>query len=127
MVAVATQQDVQSKMLLGLQEVKARRATVIAVAYEDDEEIGWSPTMSCASRAPPTPSPRSWPPSPSSCSPTTRPSGSAATSTNAGTWPRALLWSSGWWSAVGGQSTTGAVLGGQRGVTPRFLDAGGWE
>ena len=39
-VAVATQQDVQSKMLLGLQEVKARRATVVAVAYEDDEEIG---------------------------------------------------------------------------------------
>ena len=39
-VAVATQQDVQSKMLLGLQEVKARRATVIAVAYEDDDEIG---------------------------------------------------------------------------------------
>ena len=27
-------------MLLGLQEVKARRATVIAVAYEDDDEIG---------------------------------------------------------------------------------------
>ncbi len=39
-VAVVTQQDVQSKMLLGLQEVKARRATVIAVAYEDDREIG---------------------------------------------------------------------------------------
>ena len=39
-VAVATQQSVQSKMLLGLQEVKARRATVIAVAYEDDREIG---------------------------------------------------------------------------------------
>ena len=39
-VAVATQQDVQSKMLLGLQEVKARRAMVIAVAYEDDDEIG---------------------------------------------------------------------------------------
>ena len=39
-VAVVTQQDVQSKMLLGLQEVKARRATVIAVAYEDDDEIG---------------------------------------------------------------------------------------
>ena len=38
-VAVATQQDVQSKMLIGLQEVKARRATVIAVAYEDDHEI----------------------------------------------------------------------------------------
>ena len=39
-VAVATQQSVQSKMLLGLQEVKARRATVIAVAYEDDDDIG---------------------------------------------------------------------------------------
>ncbi len=39
-VAVVTQQEVHSKMLLGLQEVKARRATVIAVAYEDDEEIG---------------------------------------------------------------------------------------
>ena len=39
-VAVVTQQDVQSKMLLGLQEVKARRAMVIAVAYEDDDEIG---------------------------------------------------------------------------------------
>ena len=39
-VAAATQQDVYAKMLLGLQEVKARRALVIAVAYEDDEEIG---------------------------------------------------------------------------------------
>ena len=39
-VAVATQQDVHSKVLLGLQEVKARRGLVIAVAYEDDEEIG---------------------------------------------------------------------------------------
>ena len=39
-VAVVTQQEVHSKMLLGLQEVKARRATVIAVAYEDDEEVG---------------------------------------------------------------------------------------
>ena len=39
-VAVVTQKDVQSKMLLGLQEVKARRAMVIAVAYEDDREIG---------------------------------------------------------------------------------------
>ena len=39
-VAVVTQQEVHSKMLLGLQEVKARRATVIAVAYEDDPEIG---------------------------------------------------------------------------------------
>ncbi len=38
-VAIATQQEVHSKMLLGLQEVKARRATVIAVAYEDDREI----------------------------------------------------------------------------------------
>ena len=39
-VAVVTQQEVHSKMLLGLQEVKARRATVIAVAYEDDDEVG---------------------------------------------------------------------------------------
>ena len=39
-VAVATQQSVQSKMLLSLQEVKARRATVIAVAYDDDRDIG---------------------------------------------------------------------------------------
>ena len=39
-VAAVTQQDVHGKVLLGLQEVKARRATVIAVAYEDDEEIG---------------------------------------------------------------------------------------
>ena len=39
-VAVATQQDVHGKILLSLQEVKARRATVIAVAYEDDQEIG---------------------------------------------------------------------------------------
>ena len=39
-VAVVTQQDVHSKMLLGLQEVKARRAIVVAVAYEDDEEVG---------------------------------------------------------------------------------------
>ncbi len=39
-VAVVTQQEVHSKMLLGLQEVKARRATVIAVAYEDDPDIG---------------------------------------------------------------------------------------
>ena len=38
-VSVVTQQDLHSKVLLGLQEVKARRATVIAVAYEDDEEI----------------------------------------------------------------------------------------
>ena len=38
-VAVATQQDVHSKMLIGLQEVKARGAAVIALAYEDDEEI----------------------------------------------------------------------------------------
>ena len=39
-VAVVTQQEVHSKMLLSLQEVKARRAMVIAVAYEDDREIG---------------------------------------------------------------------------------------
>ena len=39
-VAVVTQQSVQSKMLLSLQEVKARRATVIAVAYDDDRDIG---------------------------------------------------------------------------------------
>ncbi len=39
-VAVVTQQEIHSKMLLGLQEVKARRAAVIAVAYEDDQEIG---------------------------------------------------------------------------------------
>ncbi|MCE2529384.1 MAG: glutamine--fructose-6-phosphate transaminase (isomerizing) [Acidimicrobiia bacterium] len=39
-VAVVTQQDVHSKAMLGLQEVKARRGLVIAVAYEDDEEIG---------------------------------------------------------------------------------------
>ena len=39
-VAVATQQSVQSKMLLSLQEVKARRATVIAVAYDDDRDVG---------------------------------------------------------------------------------------
>ena len=38
-VAVATQQDVHSKTLLGLEEVRARHAAVIAVAYEDDEEI----------------------------------------------------------------------------------------
>ena len=39
-VAVATQQDVHAKILLGLEEVKARKATVIAVAYQDDQEIG---------------------------------------------------------------------------------------
>ena len=39
-VAVVTQEDVHSKAMLGLQEVKARRGLVIAVAYEDDEEIG---------------------------------------------------------------------------------------
>jgi len=39
-VAVVTQDDVHSKAMLGLQEVKARRGLVIAVAYEDDEEIG---------------------------------------------------------------------------------------
>ena len=38
-VAVVTRQDVRSKMLLGLREVKARRATVIAIAYGDDLEI----------------------------------------------------------------------------------------
>ena len=39
-VAAATQQDVHGKMLLGLQEVKARGALAVAVAYEDDDEIG---------------------------------------------------------------------------------------
>ena len=39
-VAVVTQEDVHSKAMLSLQEVKARRGLVIAVAYEDDEEIG---------------------------------------------------------------------------------------
>ncbi len=39
-VAVVTQEDVHTKAMLGLQEVKARRGLVIAVAYEDDEEIG---------------------------------------------------------------------------------------
>ena len=39
-VAVVTQEDVHGKAMLGLQEVKARRGLVIAVAYEDDEEIG---------------------------------------------------------------------------------------
>ena len=39
-VAVATQQNVYGKLMLGLQEVKARGALVIAVAYEGDEEIG---------------------------------------------------------------------------------------
>ncbi len=39
-VAVLTQSAVHAKMLLGLQEVKARRGVVIAVAYEDDEEVG---------------------------------------------------------------------------------------
>ena len=38
-VAVATQQNLYGKLLLGLQEVKARGAMVIAVAYEGDEEI----------------------------------------------------------------------------------------
>lgn len=38
-VAVVTQQEVHSKTLLGLQEVKARGAEVIAVAYEDDPEV----------------------------------------------------------------------------------------
>lgn len=39
-VTVVTQQDTRSKTLLSLQEVKARRGLVIAVAYEDDKEIG---------------------------------------------------------------------------------------
>lgn len=39
-VAVVTQEDVHGKAMLSLQEVKARRGLVIAVAYEDDEEIG---------------------------------------------------------------------------------------
>ncbi|MCY3580031.1 MAG: glutamine--fructose-6-phosphate transaminase (isomerizing) [bacterium] len=39
-VAVATNPKVHSKVLLGLQEVKARRGQVIAVAFEDDQEIG---------------------------------------------------------------------------------------
>ncbi len=38
-VAVATQQNLYGKLLLSLQEVKARGAMVIAVAYEGDEEI----------------------------------------------------------------------------------------
>ena len=89
-VAVVTQEDVHSKAMLGLQEVKARRGLVIAVAYEDDEEIGTVadhvlriPRVATTSSRP------SWPPYPSSCWPTPWHAAWAGTSTSRATWPRA--------------------------------------